>query len=484
MFLYFRKVNTALKKLFSQTAIYGISSILGRLLNYLLVPLYTRVLATSEYGIVTDLMAYTSFMLIVYSYGMETTFFRFSSQKEYNQNDVYGTILTFITSTSVLFTAVLVVFSQSIANLLSYNAYPQYIVYLAIILALDTLSAIQFAWLRKQEKAIQFAVIRLINIFLNIILNVYFVGYLRKGVEYIFITNVVTSLFTVVMLLPLTFPKQFTFQAQWIGSMLLYGSPLLVSGLAGMINENLDRILLKRYLPQDFYPNLTNDDVVGIYGACYKLSIFVSLAVQAFRYGAEPFYFKKSVDADAKTTYSKIMDYFIPAVFFICVVVTAFLPEIGLLIGKNFRSGLYIVPVLLVANAFLGIYYNLSVWYKVTQKTQWSVYIAVVGASITLLVNIFGIPRYGMMASVYATLFCYASMMLLSYYFGQKFYAVPYRVKNLLFYIIFAIVLMGLLVQLPIARWNIVLQYTVKFIAVMIYAGVFLWQNKTRLKTK
>lgn len=471
-------MSSTLKKLFSQTAIYGISSILGRLLNYLLVPLYTRVLATSEYGIVTDLMAYVSFMLVVYSYGMETTFFRFSSQKEYNPNDVYGTVLTLITGTSVVLTAMFVVFAQPVANLLSYGAYPQYIVYLAIILALDTISAIQFAWLRKQEKAVLFAVIRLINIFLNIILNVYFIGYLKKGVEYVFITNVATSLCTMLILLPITFPKKFTFQSQWIRSMLLYGSPLLISGLAGMINENLDRILLKRYLPQGFYPNLTNDDVVGIYGACYKLSIFVSLAVQAFRYGAEPFYFKKSADTDAKETYSKIMEYFVPAVFFICVAVTAFLPELGLLIGKSFRSGLHIVPVLLVANAFLGIYYNLSVWYKVTQKTQWSLYVALVGAGITLGINILGIPVYGMMASVYATLCCYAGMMLLSYYFGQKFYPVPYKVKSALFYFIFGIMLMVLLVQLPLQEWSIFVQYSVKAGAVLLYAVVFAVQYK------
>ncbi len=471
-------MNTALKKLFSQTAIYGISSILGRLLNYLLVPLYTRVLSPGEYGIVTDLMAYMSFMLVVYSYGMETTFFRFSSQKEYNSNDVYGTVLMLITGTSVLLTAVFVIFAQPVASLLSYGAYPQYIVYLAVILALDTVSAIQFAWLRKQEKALLFAIIRLINIFLNIILNVYFVGYLKKGIEYIFITNVITSLFTTITLLPLTFPKRFMFQSRWVGSMLLYGSPLLISGLAGMINENLDRILLKRYLPQGFYPNLTNDDVTGIYGACYKLSIFVSLAVQAFRYGAEPFYFKKSADTDAKATYSKIMDYFVPAVFFICIIVTAFLDEIGLFIGKNFRWGLHIVPSLLVANAFLGIYYNLSVWYKITQKTEWSIYISGIGAGITVLINLVGIPIYGMMASVYATLFCYGIMMILSYYVGQRFYPVPYKIKNSLFYIIFAIVLMGLLRYLPIKEWHVIIEYSVKLIAISLYLSVFLCFEK------
>lgn len=473
-------MSSAIKKLFSQTVVYGISSILGRLLNYLLVPLYTRVLAPAEYGIVTDLMAYMSFMLVVYSYGMETTFFRFSSQKVYNSHDVYGTIFLMITVTSILLTTLFIVFAQPIANLLSYNAYPQYIVYLSVILALDTLSAIQFAWLRKQEKAILFAIIRLLNIFLNIILNVYFVGYLKKGVEYIFITNIITSLCTTIILLPLTFPKKFVFQSRWIKSMLIYGAPLLVSGLAGMINENFDRVLLKRYLPQDFYPNLTNNDVVGIYGACYKLSIFVSLAVQAFRYGAEPFYFKKSADKDAKQTYSNIMDYFVPAVFFICIVVTAFLDEIGILIGKNFRSALHIVPVLLVANAFLGIYYNLSVWYKLTQKTQWSVYIALIGAGITILINLFGIPFYGMMASVYATLLCYAVMMILSYYFGQKFYPIPYRIKNLLFYIFFAIGLIIVLTHLPVH--HLLVQYAIKLLAIALFVIVFLWQNRIIFK--
>ena len=471
-------MTSALKKLFSQTAVYGISSILGRLLNYLLVPLYTRVLATSEYGIVTDLMAYMSFMLVVYSYGMETTFFRFSSQKEYNSHDVYGTVLSLVGFTSILFTALFIAFAQPIATLLSYPQYPQYIVYLVVILALDTISAIQFAWLRKQEKAGLFALIRLVNIFLNIILNIYFVGYLKKGVEYIFITNVITSLLTTLILLPFTFPKKFTFQPKWIRPMLIYGSPLLISGLAGMINENLDRILLKRYLPQGFYPNLTNDDVVGIYGACYKLSIFISLVVQAFRYGAEPFYFKKSADSDAKQTYSKIMDYFVPAIFLICIIVTAFLNEIGLLIGKNYRSGLYIVPVLLIANAFLGIYYNLSVWYKLTQKTQWSTYIALVGAGITLLINITGIPLYGMIASVYATLCCYAVMMILSYLTGQKFYTIPYKIKSLLFDILLGIGIIFTLVYLPVHQWHILMQYLFKSSLIVLYAGVFVWKNK------
>lgn len=463
-------MSSGLKKLFSQTAIYGISSILGRLLNYLLVPLYTRVLDTAEYGIVTDLMAYVSFMLVVYSYGMETTFFRFSSQKEYNSNDVYGTILTFITFTSLILTSIFIIFARPIASILSYAQYPQYIIYLAIILALDTISAIQFAWLRKQEKAILFAIIRLINIFLSIILNLYFVGYLKKGVEYIFITNVITSALTTLIVLPLTLPKKFTFRLNWIKPMLIYGSPLLISGLAGMVNENLDRILLKRYLPEGFYPNLTNDDVVGIYGACYKLSIFVSLVVQAFRYGAEPFYFKKSIEVDAKETYSKIMDYFVPAIFLVCIIVSAFLNEIGLLIGKNYRSGLHIVPILLIANAFLGIYYNLSIWYKVTQKTEWSIYLSLIGAGITILINVVGIPIYGMMASVYATLFCYASMMIISYLVGQKFYPIPYKVKSLIGYVILGIGIIFLWQY--IESWNISIQYLFKVGVILGYAGL------------
>ncbi|MCS7076073.1 MAG: oligosaccharide flippase family protein [Bacteroidia bacterium] len=471
-------MSLSLKKLLSQTAIYGISSILGRLLNYLLVPLYTRVLAPSEYGVVTDLMAYVSFMLVLYSYGMETTFFRFSSQREYNPNDVYGTILTLLSATSIIITVILIIFARPLAHLLSYSAYPQYIIYLAVILALDTISAIQFAWLRKQEKAITFALIRLMNIFSNIILNIYFVAYLKKGVEYIFITNVICSLLTTVSLLPITLPKKFTFQHKWIKSMLIYGSPLLVSGLAGMINENLDRILLKRYLPKNFYPGLTNDEVVGIYGACYKLSIFVSLVVQAFRYGAEPFYFKKSVDNDAKQIYSKIMDYFVPAVFFICVVVTAFLNEIGLMIGKNFRSGLHIVPILLIANAFLGIYYNLSVWYKLTQKTEWALYISLIGAGLTILINLVGIPVWGMMASVYATLACYAVMMVLSYYWGQKFYPIPYNRNSLIFYCIFSIGMIVFLAYLPKWDCSTLIQFWIKAGTVLLYVGIFVGYNR------
>ncbi|MCS7029648.1 MAG: oligosaccharide flippase family protein [Bacteroidia bacterium] len=474
-------MTKALQKLLSQTAFYGISSLLGRLLNYLLVPLYTRVLEPSEYGIVTDLMAYMSFMLIIYSYGMETTFFRFSTKKEYNLNDVYGTIFMLITLTSTALTTVLIVFSKPIASGLSYEAHPQYIVYLAILLALDTISAIQFAWLRRQEKVALFVSIRFANILLNIALNLYFVGYLKKGVEYIFITNVVASLFTVLVLFPLTFPKRFSFKLSWIPSMLRYGSPLLISGLAGMVNENLDRILLKRYLPQGFYPGLSNDEVVGIYGACYKLSIFVSLAVQAFRYGAEPFYFKKSTEEDAKETYRKIMDYFIPAVFFICVFVTAFLDEIGLLLGRNFRSGLHIVPILLLANAFLGIYYNLSVWYKITQKTEWAVYISLVGALLTILINFIGIPIWGMMASVYATVISYGTMMTLSYYFGQKFYSVPYNLTTFIRYFLITIGFIALLFYVPIKEWHIVGQFGIKMFLIMIYVGVF-WYDKTKRK--
>ena len=441
----------SLKRLAGQTAIYGLSSIVPRVLNYLLVPLYTRVFLPAEYGVVTEMYAYASFLMILFTYGMETAYFRFAS-KQNESRDVFSTIMLSILASSAILILLFSVFSGSLADALtkvtaqSGSAYKRYIIWFVIIVAIDAIASIPFAKLRLENKAFRFAFIRVAGILVNIGFNLFFLVLCPKlpadswvasfynpafGVEYVFISNLISSALTLLLLLPEFKGLHFIFDKKLWNEIMVYAFPLLFAGFAGMINETADRILIK-YLVVDKADALVQ---LGIYGACYKVSILMTLFIQTFRYAAEPFFFSHAEKEDAKKTYARVMHYFVITCCVIFLAVMLYMDFVKYFIGEEFRSGLHIVSILLLANLCLGVFYNLAIWYKLTSKTMWGAYLALGGAAITLILNIILIPKMGYTGAAWATLICYASMMVASYVVGQKFYHVDYHLPSALSYI-------------------------------------------------
>ena len=465
------------KRLLGQTAIYGLSSIVGRLLNYLLVPLYTRVFLPEEYGVVTELYAYVVFLLVLLTYGMETAFFRFADNKNYTRGLVFSTAMLPLITTSLLFIGIVLLFSGNIASGIGYEANAEYIRWFAIIVGLDALTAVPFAYLRQQNKALKFAVIKLINIGSNIGFNLFFillcpylfqqnphsiVSYIYNpeiGVGYIFISNLIASVLTAFLLAKEFLEIRFKISKQLLKELFVYALPLLVVGFAGSINEVIDRVLLKylTVVPE----NATNSAdyimaQIGIYGANYKVSIFMTLFIQTFRYAAEPFFFKRAEDKNAPTLYADVMKYFLILCFFIFLGITLFIDVVKYFIGSEYYEGLHIVPVLLLANLFLGVIFNLSIWYKLANKTGIGAYISLIGAAITLVFNFLLIPYFGYTGSAYATLLCYASMAIISYFWGKKYYDIPYNLRRIgLYSFITALIYFLSIVLKPNQLWAI-----------------------------
>lgn len=447
-----------LKQFAGQTAIYGVPTIVGRFLNYLLVPMYTRVFLTAEYGVVSELYAYVSFLFVLLTYGMETAFFRFAEEKQHRAS-VYSTALLSLLSTSAVFVFLAVVFSGSIADWLDYSNHHEYIIWFALILAFDAISSIPYANMRKENKALKFAFIKTVNIFINIGLNLFFIllcPYLLKhsesevilsvvrylynpevGVGYIFISNLVASGVTLIILGSDLAKIRLVFNSVLLKQMLKYAWPLLLFSFAGIINETFDRIILKHLLPESSDPMAQ----LGIYGACYKISILMTLFIQTYRYAAEPFFFQKAKSLDAKTLYADMMTYFVIICTFIFVGVMLNIDLVMHFVGEKYRVGAPVVPILLLANLCLGIFYNLSIWFKLTDKTIYGAFISIFGAAVTLVLNFTLIPVMGIMGAAWATLICYASMMVVSYIIGQRFYPVKYDVKRITGYLFLAVLI-------------------------------------------
>jgi O-antigen/teichoic acid export membrane protein len=440
-----------LKKLAGQTAVYGLSSILGRILGYLLVPIYTRVLAEAPYGSVVELYSYIALLLVILTYGMETAFFRFSESSG-QPTKVFSSAFLSILGTSSIFIILIFIFNQPIADLIRYPNHADYIVYLGLILFFDSINTIPFAKLRAENRAKRFVAVRLTGIFVNIGLNlilILFIPYLLKEipsegfrnfinsfyneaekVDYILISNVISSGIMTLMFLPDLLKLKFEFDKEIWKKLIIYAMPLLVFGLAGVLNEVLDRILLKYLLPPDIAL-----EQVGIYGAVYKVSILMTIFIQAYRYAAEPFFFAHEKHKDAKEMYANMMNYFVIITSLIFLSTMLYMDIIIHFIGERFRSGAPVIPILLLANLFLGIYYNLSVWYKLTNKTKWGAYISLVGAIITITLNLYWIPRIGYTGSAWATFYCYGSMMILSLLIGRKYYPIPYNIGKIALYL-------------------------------------------------
>ncbi|MFO1418180.1 MAG: polysaccharide biosynthesis C-terminal domain-containing protein [Methylotetracoccus sp.] len=483
-----RPIVNPIRSLVSQTAIYGVSSIVGRFLNYLLVPLYTYYFSTGEYGVVSELYAYAGFFAVVLAFGLETGYFRFRRQDE-DAEKVYGTALSFVLVANLVFVLAIVLGLEPLAALLRYSEHPEYLLWFALMLGCDGLSSLPFARLRAENRAGRFAAIKIAEILVTIALNLFFIVYCRRqyqiapdswvaqvydpsiGVGYIFISNLIASVFKLALLSPQLLGLAAGVDFSLLKRLLGYSLPMVVIGLAGIVNEMLDRAVLKFLLPYDLDTNL---QMLGIYGACYKLSILMSLFIQAFRYAGEPFFFAYSGNHDAKRIYATVLRYFVIFCVFVFLLVSLYLDVFQYFIGPRFRVGLPVVPILLLANLFLGIYVNLSVWYKLTDRTLLGAWVALCGAVLTVVLNIWWVPSYGYVGSAWAHLVCYSGMTVASYLLGRRYYPVDYRMRTITAYVAFGLVLyFGNAELLHVTGWHPLLTGT-GFLATYLMAVLLL----------
>lgn len=434
----------SLKSLAKDTAIYGLSSIVGRFLNYLLVPIYTAKIsaASGGYGIVTNVYAYTALIMVILTYGMETTFFRFANKEGEDATKVYGNILTMVGCTSLLFVAIILGFIGPISSVMGYAGHPEYVWTMALVVAMDAFQCIPFSYLRYKKRPVKFASLKMLFIILNIALNVFFfvvypsISGEPTPVGYVFYINLgCTGVIMICFYKELTVVRP-SINMQLTKRMLSYSWPILVLGIAGILNQTADKILFP-YI----YTSPDAHEQLGIYGAASKIAMIMAMITQAFRYAYEPFVFGKSKDKDNRDTYARAMKFFIifTLLAFLCVV--GYINIIRYIIGSDYWEGLRVVPIVMVAEIMMGIYFNLSFWYKLIDKTIWGAWFSGIGCAVLITVNVVFVPQYGYMACAWAGVTGYATAMLLSYFVGQKYYPIAYPLRDILMYVAVAAIL-------------------------------------------
>ncbi len=478
---------STLKRFFKDTIIYGIAAVLPRAINIILVKLHTNTLQSDKYAENTIYFVYAAYFNAILTYGMETAFFRFFT-KEKEKGKVISTAFISLMVTTLLFLAVMLTYSQNIAGYFGF-ADPVYLQILILVTAFDTLVVIPYAYLRVSNRPIKFTLYKIINIIIYAFFNLYFLLYVPYAIKnghfvpsfikgsfhqnplvfYIFMANLIASFTTFILLLPIIFKFKISFDKKILGKMLTYGLPIMVGSIAFVTNENLDKLLLSKYLGKE---------QMGIYAACYKLGVFMTLYIMAFRLGAEPFFFNHAKEKNAKESYAKILNWFtIIGAIFMLIIVTFIDSFAHILLGKDeYFQALAIVPIILLANLFLGIYNNLSVWYKLTDKTKYGMYFSIIGAVITIAFNIVFIPIIGFMASAWATLIAYGFMAATSYFYGKKYYHVPYNMKNIFTYIILSVALSY--ISFIYFRGNLF----ISSIFVVLFLGFTFWNEKNEIK--
>ncbi len=440
-------MSNPIKKLAGQTAVYGLCSMVPRFLNYLLVPLHTKVLDKAEYGVYTEWYAYVTFLVILLTYGMETGFFRFSQDTD--KNKVYGTTFISLVTTSALFIIGVTVFSRPLSVWMHYADHREYLIWFGWILGLDAATAIPFARFRLDNRPLRFAFFKLSNVAINVLFNLFFLWFCPKhadsvwvqkvydpavGVGYIFLSNLIASVVTGVLLLPEIFRHKIRFEFGLWKHIIVYSLPLMAAGLAGAVNEVIDRMLLKYRLPESALPM----EQLGVYGANIKIAVLMTLFIQMFRYAAEPFFFNNAKEKNSRETIAEVMKYFVIFCLFIFLGVTFYIDIIKHFIASKHWEGLGIVPVMLVANMCLGIYYNLSIWFKLSNQTWYGLLIASIGAAVSIAGNILLIPVWGYHASAWMHLVCYTVMIIITWRLGVKNYPIPYPLKTIARYMIIA----------------------------------------------
>jgi O-antigen/teichoic acid export membrane protein len=434
-----------LKSLAKDTAIYGLSSIVGRFLNYLLVPLYTHYMPkdSGDYGVSTNIYAYTALILVLLTFGMETTLFRFANDGKYKPDTVLSTAMATIGSLTAVFLLLIFGFIGPISGALGYTEHPDYLLMMAVVVALDAIQAIPFSYLRFQKRAIRFASLKMLFIVLNIAMNViYFVVLGKTSVFYVFFINLLCTSLITFFFLPDMFRIQWKFDGQLLKTMFSYSWPILVLGIAGILNQVADKIIFPLVYPDEAQANVQ----LGIYGSCVKIAMIMAMITQAFRYAYEPIVFAKSKDADKTEYYATAMKYFIIFTLLAFLCVMGWMPVLKYIIGADYREGLGVVPIVMMAEIFMGIYFNLSFWYKLIDKTIYGAWFSLVGCIVLFAVNILLIPTYGYWACAWGGFAGYGTAMVLSYIIGQKKNPIPYPLKSITLYFITAMVAFALMI--------------------------------------
>ena len=423
-----------LKTIFKDTAIYGMSSIIGRFLNYLLVPLYTAQFsaASGAYGVITNIYAYVALVLVILTFGMETTYFRFTNKTHTDSETVYGTTLIAVGSISLLFAVVVLALLSPISQLMGYGDHPDYVGVMAVTIAIDSFLCIPFAHLRQQRKAIKFAALKLLNIMVTILLNlIYFYFMDGKDVGYVFYINLVCTVMLAFCLLTEYTGFRWRLDTKLLRTMLSYSWPILVLGIAGILNQTADKMLFP-YI----YEGSDMRSQLGIYGACSKIAMIMAMITQAFRFAYEPIVFAGIKDKDQHEMYTKAMKYFIIFTLLAFLIVVGYIDLLKYIIrNPDYWVGLKVVPIVMAAEIMMGIYFNLSFWYKIIDKTIWGAVFSGIGCAVLLLVNIIFVPKYGFMACAWGGFAGYGVAMLASYFVGQKYYPLNYPLKDIALYV-------------------------------------------------
>lgn len=459
-----------LKSLAKDTAIYGLSSIVGRFLNYLLVPLYTYYMPhdTGDYGISTNIYAYTALILVLLTFGMETTLFRFANDDRSKPDTVFSTVMAVVGSLTLVFLLLIFGFIGPISEVLGYSEHPDYLLMMAVVVALDALQAIPFSYLRFQKRAIRFASLKMLFILLNITLNViYFVLLGKTSVFYVFFINLLCTGLITFFFVPDLFRIQWKFDGQLLRRMLSYSWPILILGIAGILNQVADKIIFPLVYPDEEQANV----LLGDYGSCVKIAMIMAMITQAFRYAYEPIVFAKSKDADKTEYYAAAMKYFLifTLLAFLCVV--GWMPLLQYIIGANYREGLGVVPIVMAAEIMMGVYFNLSFWYKLIDKTIYGAWFSLTGCLVLFAVNIIFIPQYSYWACAWGGVAGYGTAMVLSYFVGQKKNPIPYPMKDIAIYVIATAVLYAVMKLLP-ASWPAILTLAVNTLLILLFTAL------------
>ncbi len=471
----------SLKSLAKDTAIYGMSSIIGRFLNYLLVPLYTHVIAAADggYGVVTNLYALVALVLVVLTFGMETTFFRFANKEGEDYHTVFSTAMAVIAVLVAVFLAAVFSFTGSITTALGHSAHPEYVKIMAVCVSIDALQAIPFSFLRFRQQAIKFATLKMLFIIINIGLNLlYFVHLGKSDVYYVFILNLVCTSFITLFFIPEFMHIRWRVDMRLLKRMLSYSWPILILGIAGILNQAFDKIIF----PWAYTYLGTHDAAeavvqLGIYGACVKIAMIMAMITQAFRYAYEPIVFAKSKDRDSKEYYAQAMKYFIIFTLFAFLCVIGYIDLLKNIIGPDYHEGLRTVPIVMAAEIMMGIYFNLSFWYKLIDRTIWGAWFSLIGCSVLIAVNIIFIPRYGYMACAWGGFAGYATSMTLSYIVGQAKNPINYPMKSIFLYVVLTILIFLVMVFMP-AEWNMWLRMAINSIFIALYLAIVVWHER------
>lgn len=474
-----------IQRLAGETVLYGLGSILPRFLNFLLVRLHTNVFGPEEYGIITNLYAWVAVVNIVFIFGMETAYFRFASRPGNVEKRIFNLAQTVVVVISTVLSIAFLALAEPVGSALEVSGRTDLVVLLVVIMFIDAVAAIPFARLRLQKKALRFATGKLINIGILITLNVYFLKFATDNpdVSLVVLANLIANAFYLIFFLPTLLSWRPAFDRTISPAMYSYAYPIMITGLAGMTNEMFSRITLMKWLPEGFYGNRSEGYALGVFGACYKLSVLMNLTITAFRYAAEPFFFSNASEKNSPQLFARVNHYFVIVCCTILLGVSINLDILKYFLGDPaYWEGLHIVPVLLLAYLFLGVYYNFSVWFKLTDKTYYGTLITVIGMIITIGANYFLIPVAGYEGSALAALLCYFGMTVLCYFLGQRFYAIPYNVGKILIYIAATLVVVYGVNAIEIS--NQLLATCFHAGVILVYITVIYWMEGRNLKLK